>query len=314
MRCWVLLAACAASVTPLYAAPVPYRLVLKPEVTVQRAEVTVGDIAEIAPAPAASTWRAIPIGRAPAAGSTVRIPAESVRYRLRQAGITTEMASSSASTCTVRREAILVTPDMLAEAACQFVIEQQAETGGEVTAVPAGRPPAVTCPEGTLQLAPRLMGPPSGALQRVAVTVRVDGVQIAEPTVTIRVRRMVDALTAVRALSVDTPITPDAVTVTRIDASSLTGEALTADTPLAGLSAAMHVGQGTVLTRRNTRPLPTVRRGQSVIVRTQRGAVRIQAQGAAMDDAAPGYPCRVRVASGQTVTGTVTRDNEVEVR
>ncbi len=313
MRCWVLLAACAASVTPLYAAPATYRLALKPEAIVRRAEVTVGDIAELSPAPPSAAWRSLMVSRAPAAGSSVRIPAESVRYRLKQAGIAVELTAASATTCTVRREAIQVTPDMLAEAACRFAAEQYADSKGEVTVVPSGRPNPVTCPEGQLQLKPRSMGPPAGALQRIAVSVSVDGVQIAEPTVTVRIRRMVDALTTTRALSADTPITADAVTVTRIDASGLTAEALTADTPLAGLSAAMPIGQGSILTRRNTRPMPTIRRGQSVIVRTQRGLVRIQVQGAAIDDAAPGLPCRVRVASGQTVTGTVTPDNEVEV-
>jgi len=119
---------------------------------------------------------------------------------------------------------------------------------------------------------------------RVALT-DSDGKTAREITVTARMKWYARVLTAAVDLKRGDRIEPEDVVMREVNVTGLRGY-FTEISELSGLQAGRSMKAGTVLTRRNTGPVPLVRRGDRVTIRARVGNVVITAVGTAREDGA----------------------------
>jgi flagella basal body P-ring formation protein FlgA len=159
--------------------------------------------------------------------------------------------------------------------------------------------------------------PPGAALvgrTRVQLEVTVDGQPARSTWITLDVGRLADVVVMTRAVAVGEVVTADAIALDRQDLSTLPRDVVidpalvvgrTARAPLVAYTAlrAAHVGAGAA-----------VKRGDTVQLVAERGALRITALGEAKQDGAAGEQVTVvNRSSGKLVTGRVRAANMVAV-
>jgi flagellar basal body P-ring formation protein FlgA len=132
--------------------------------------------------------------------------------------------------------------------------------------------------------------------------------------VPVRVQRFSTVLVLARPVAPGEPLSADAVVSQEVDVSRISGAALTAQTPLEGMTATRVLSAGTVLTTSMIRRIPRVRRGEMIALVAGEGGLVVQVAGMALADAATGDTLSVRNMSSQRVVqGIVTASGQVLV-
>ena len=128
-----------------------------------------------------------------------------------------------------------------------------------------------------------------------------DGVSCDRLRIRPRVEVWVPVPVAAAAVSAGQPVP---VRPGRVLRSRLQGAVVSADA--SGLEAKVPIAEGEPVTLLSVRPTPAARSGDDVTVLVQAGALRIQAPGRLMEDAAVGQPVRVsNLATGAVMTGAL---------
>jgi len=156
---------------------------------------------------------------------------------------------------------------------------------------------------------------PSGtrAWGRISVGVRCDSPVVWTVYLQAHVSVSGDYLVTARPLRAGQIIGPNDVELRQGDLTALPDNTLTDTTLANGHTTRFAIAAGQPLRGDMLRIPHAVRQGQTVQVITSGTGFRIESEGRALNNAAPGESVRVRLSNGQTVTGSARSDGVVEL-
>lgn len=132
--------------------------------------------------------------------------------------------------------------------------------------------------------------------------------------VPVRIRRSQEVLVLTRGIAAGQPVTEDALTGERRDASRIVGATLSDPAQAVGQVARRTLVAGSVLLAGDLLSPRVVRRGDNVALVSRRGGVEVRMSGKALGDAGENQRVRVEnLSSRRVVQGTVAADGEVWV-
>ncbi len=290
---------------------------LRAESVLRRADIRLGDVAEIQGSDAAfvDRLREVEIGRAPLPGlsRTLDLPYLKSRLRLQQIdlGLLVLDAPAVISVTTAGQR---VSGEELVAAVRAHILEAR-EAEREHLAVRATTlPPDFTLPAGTLELRVRMRrgADPLGS-QSVSVEAWVDGSLIRTLSVPVKVTGLVEVLVASRPIARHAMLGPADV---RLEPREVGGgqEPLRDLQSIDGLRALRPIHQGEVILSTLLEQPPLVRRGDLVRLTIEGRGLRAMAQGEAREEGKMGQVIRVRnLSSGREVYGQVDAERSVRV-
>lgn len=248
------------------------------------------------------------LGRAPAPGFARTLRREEIERRIGRDAL----ALAGPDVVVVRTETERISGDRIAEEA-ERALATVLPADGDTRIEMVRRPSDVVVPRGRrgVALEARLDGRRVGSTATVSVDVLVDGSLRQSVPVRFRVRRFEERAFLARDLERGERLAAEDIVVRRVEA----GRAAAPDpADLVGLAARRPLRAGAPLAAGDfERPL-LVRRRQVVSMVFERGALRVEAIGRALDDGAEGDVVRVEnVETGKIVHGTVAGDGLVRV-
>lgn len=286
---------------------------LRPEAQVHQSLVTVGDIATVAgPEAQAAPVRALVVASAPALGASRPLRREQVAWQLAQHGVK-GAALSGPSVVTISRVVRTLAPAEL-DAAAQDSLRQAAGESGALLELTLVSPlPAVTVPEGPVEVSAKPAGASLGALRSVTLTVSAEGRVVRTLTARYRLRLEVETPTAVRALRPGEPLEAACWALQQTDVAAVPGRPLTAE-ELVGRRVRRTVPAGAPLTTENTEPTPLVLKGSTVAVTVRIGGVVLSFEAVARQDGGAGQSIELlNPAAKQTFHATITGPAQAEI-
>jgi len=109
-------------------------------------------------------------------------------------------------------------------------------------------------------------------------------------------------------------ITPDKITLKRMEITSLTDRPLTSEDNLSGIWALKRIKKGQILTTSLIEMIPPILNGQGVSIHYNSGPLEISARGTAMEDGHIGEKIRIKNnQSRKTIVCTVIDDESVQI-
>jgi len=316
----VLAALALATSAPAWAAVV---VRLAPEVSVQKDEIVLGDLGTIeGDEPLASRLRQLRLGPAPLVGGRQHLDRDTLRNRLRSAGVDPAKIQLVLPDRLVLTRAFQVVPG----AAIVEAVKREAllrlgsrsgtgEGGGALALVPAGRVDDLRVPTGEVMLDARVHeGPAGSAFLAATVAVKVNGRDYQTLSMTFRVGRYQQVVVAARPLEPKTVLGAADFRVDSLASTELPADALTRITDPLDLEVLRPVKPGEVITPRMLRQKIAVKRGEIVTLILEARGFRITTQGQAAEDARRGDTVRVvNVTSKRDVLGKVEGPGVVRV-
>jgi flagella basal body P-ring formation protein FlgA len=285
-----LLAAAAAFAPP---DPPAFEVTLKTNVLARGLEVTIGDLADVAPAGADSlAIGSLRFGPAPVPGFTRTVTRTELLQALVAAGHAADSFRLKGATETVVQAVTVdVTPDELTEAASTVLQAVLAQEGGDVEWEVAARVRNVLAPAGrkTRELRARVRGAathPSSAV--VDVEVLVDGEPARTVPVQFKLTRFHAVLKTRGTVREGTPLGPDNLELAREKVAQASGLFLASFEQVAGLVARRNLQAGRMLMLADVGAPALIRQGELVTVVLTRGRVKVTARAVANHDAALG--------------------------
>lgn len=291
------------------------RLVVARDAVVERSPITLGDVAELE-GDEARALAAVELGPAPGAGESRILDGRRVLERLVAAGLDAARVTYSVPpTIRVRR----ATQELTASVVRQVVEDELRRRLGTDAAGLVLRavelPGALRVPAGAWDA--HLVLPPGAALlgrTRAQLEVTVDGVPARTAWIALDVGRLADVVVLTRPVAAGEVVTADAVALDRQDLSALPRDVVLDPALVVGRPVRTALVAYTALRSTHVGAAVTVKRGDTVQLVAERGALRITALGEARQDAAEGEQVAVvNRASGKLVTGRVLAANMVAV-
>lgn len=274
-------------------------------VTVEREQLTLGDIARISgDEPMRSQLRELAIGSAPRAGLTRRFEREALAALVRERlGRVSAVEWTGAEETIVQRAAVVHPADRFVEPAREALERHvRGRYAGltRVDAVPVALTKPVTLPKGELSLTVRpLRGETLSKRVCVWVDVRVNGVAATSLPIWFAVNAYRPAMVAVRSLARHDRLNGGDLRVEERDIAGLSAEAVAADTVVASWRARQPIMAGQVLLKSDVEPAPSVSRNQAIQVHVVSGGVVIETSGIAMQEGRVGDRVAVRNPDSQ---------------
>lgn len=157
-------------------------------------------------------------------------------------------------------------------------------------------------------------GPNRSGMVRVELDLSVDGAPAGDARATVRGRVVGPAVVAARTLPHMQDVRAADLRVEETDLTRLPEPPLRAPGDLGDRVPARTLAEGRPLHPELLAPRPVVRRGEPVDVFYVAGALRVEARGVALHDAAPGETAEARLEPGDArVSGTVGADGTLQV-
>ncbi|MDB5874622.1 MAG: flagella basal body P-ring formation protein FlgA [Ramlibacter sp.] len=298
--CWALLS-CGA-----WASPVESQVIIemRPQVSVQRAQVQLGEIAYIQTQDLPTIRRlvALPIGRAPRAGTDVVLQRDVLaRWVRSQVGLTSDQVVwKGADETHVRSQAQELAASKVERAAREALQQWLAARASRYEIEMRDVPRDLSLPAGRVELKARPLAEnaePSSSMS-VWLDVAVDGSVVRTLGVNFTVHAYRDGWVAPASVGRGVAISPDMVQKREVEITASTG-AGTLGTDSRGAGAApmrttRALRSGEALTARNVAPAHLVTRGDRVDLHLKSGDVELQASGEAMEDGELGQTVKVR--------------------
>lgn len=308
------LATVAALAAPAPAAPAPRYAPLAtvrfaPETTVERDDVTLGDVATIEGQDAlVRRLHAVRLGPSPAPGASQRLDADEVRFRLRQPGLDLSRVELAVPGHLVITRASQVLPAAaLVDAVRRQVLPRLEKPGlGRPSITPVSPLADLVLPTGNVQLVARVQELPSPMFISATVSIVLDGRDYQSLPLTFRVGHYRDVVVAAHALAPHTVLGPGDFRVESRSSTEVPPDALATISDVPDLEAVVNVPAGEVIVPRMVRRKVLVKRGDIVTLVLDGQGFRITTQGQAGEDARRGDPVRVvNLSSKRELMGRV---------
>ena len=292
---------------------------VSPQATVSGREIKLGDIAEISgqPEAIAAELAALSLGPAPAPGERVILTPGVLRMRLAgfvpQADINWHLPPQIA----VLGASQTVTSQALAAAAEAALKQQlgglaeQPDTLIQPLSLPKDSvvPPGAVTVTAILPYGLRFSGPTT-----VDVNVSVDGQSYQWQRLHYTVKVFQNVVVTSRNVQAQEALSADNLRYQRLELGSLPAGYLTDIREAVGKVSRRALPAGSILTSKSIEPPLVIKRGQTVIIAAQTGAITITARGRALEDGRIGETIRVQnITSRKTITATVVDENTVQV-
>jgi flagella basal body P-ring formation protein FlgA len=255
------------------------------------------------------------LGKSPAIGLRTTLNPASLRQRLSTLGVGDEAVLVLPKRMTLERESQQIEPGQV-EQAVRDTLQQNAGPAPDRLIVEEFRvPPASTVPAGELSFKIELRLPrKGGGTATFSAIPVVDGVSQRTLFGSFRVDYQVDVLQLASSVEAGQVIGADAVVSGQARASDLDGKSVGEEQLKAGLKAKRALQPGEPLTWEAVAREELVRRGQSVQIVAEKGAMRIAAKGTAQASGSLGDEIAVEnTQSRKRLQGIVTGPGEVSV-
>ena len=305
----------AAAALPCSAAGI--RLDIAPAAMVSGPQVLLGDVAAVTcdDAAAAAKLRAIPVASAPMPGKSRSLDSQHIKVRLRQHGFDPQQVQAEWPEQVLVTTRCIVVPGADLAAAGEEALRAQLDPVDAETAVTCPRAPSdMVLPEGALQLKAEPLGGFTGASRLVKVTACVNGEARSSQTICYQVRMFAVAVVAAKQIERAQVISAEDVSTARCEVSATSAQPFAHPAQLAGMRARRTLRAGEMITRAAVDEPPAIARGQKVWVTVVCGAIRIQAEAIAAEDAPANGTVRLKNASsGDSFTARVDGDGRAFV-
>jgi flagella basal body P-ring formation protein FlgA len=165
----------------------------------------------------------------------------------------------------------------------------------------------------SLSIEPMTRKEPRGLIS-FKVSLYKNDLVVADGQVRVKIAYFENVLVTQDRISRHETISPDKITLTRMEVTSLTGRPLTSEDELTGMRARRSIKKGQILNSGIIEVIPVVFPGQGVSILYKSGGLEINAQGTAMEDGNTGDLIRVRNnQSGKTILCTVLNSELVQI-
>jgi flagella basal body P-ring formation protein FlgA len=283
----------------------PVTISLGDAVTVEREQLTLGDIAHVS---GAEPWRSrldnLGLGPAPRAGLTRKVERESVVALVREHfGRSVTMTWEGASKVTVRRAAKEYSAETFVHPARDYLVRHLHEKRPDLSRVdvkPVSPLLPVSLPSGDLSLKLRpIHGDALAKRAGVWVDVSVNGKYVNSLPVWFAVSAYRPTMVAVRNLARLERLNADDTRVEERDVAGLSAEPVSAEILLSSMRARQMLAAGQTLLKTDVEPAPSVVRNQEIQVQVRSGGVVIETSGIAMQEGHVGDRVSVRNPGSQ---------------
>jgi len=286
-------------------APAPIRIALRPEVVLDRAEVTLGDVAVLTTRDLTTLRRlmAVPLGIAPRSGGAVRLERDALERWLRaRAGVDpaqVEWTGASASEIHVRARELA--GEIVAAAALDAARAALSRGGKRAEVAVSGSPRAVPVPPGRIALEVRPIPERAVIARRLSVWVDVSagGRFVRTVPVSLDVKVFAPAWVATRDGTPGQLLEGSGLEVREVEWSGRDAPPLAGDSG-APLRLRRPLAAGEAVTRAHVEPAPEVARGTWATLRSRRGAVELESRVEVLQDGFPGQTVRVKLPNASS--------------
>jgi flagella basal body P-ring formation protein FlgA len=268
---------------PVCAAAGRIALTMPESVTIDSANVRLGQIVQISGADPAQQkqLQAVTIGRAPQAGRSRSISREYILLRLRQSGLDpAAMSISAPQKITLTRRAVKIAKSDLEMMIRAHVAANPPFGGGDLTISTVRISDDILLPTGDIQHEIRYLpqARPSGTLP-LTVSFRVDGKPVKRVMVTVNVTMMKPVPVTRRPIARHQMIREEDLMLQTMDVTGLPANAVLAFQEIEGQRARRQIGPRMVLRRDQLEFPPVVKKGDRVRIVAETGGLRITALG-----------------------------------
>jgi flagella basal body P-ring formation protein FlgA len=312
------------AITPLFSQSSSIQIELRPKVEVLFSSVTLGLVAEVHGQDDVTCERlkALRIGRAPAAGESVRVDRATLQRWIRaRLGVDPRrIAWSGSDACNIQTATQSLSGDMVAKFAKDELTAHLVKTGLKTDIQRVSPPNSLTLPAGRVSLKIREMPVRTAKRQTVLVEVSVDDQFVRVLPVVFEVKTFAPALVALRNLKAgeelnarnvaaresecpDRPLLP-VQSVLSVE-SSEPAQAMRLRRPLA---------VGDPLTTSHVEAMPLVKHGSAATLITSLGSINVESRVEVLEDGALGQKVRVKLSNASgAIQALVTGPGCVEV-
>jgi flagella basal body P-ring formation protein FlgA len=278
---------------------------LSDTVTVEREQLTLGDVAQIS---GNELWRSrlqqLALGTAPRAGLSRRLEREVIEALIRERhGRALTIAWDGAEKVTVKRTAAEHAANKFIEPARDYLVRHLRERHADVVridAVPVGALKPLALPSGEMSLAVRqIRGDALAKRVCVWVDVSVDGVAVASLPIWFAVSVHRPAVVVTRNLTRHDRLSANDVRIEERDVAGLAAIPMAVDASFTTMRVRQPIAQGQMLLRTDVEAAPSVLRNQEIQVQVRSGGVIIETSGIAMQEGRVGDRVAVRNPGSQ---------------
>jgi flagella basal body P-ring formation protein FlgA len=288
------------------------------ESTVQGPSIILGEIADISgdDETKVNALRALKLGSAPQPGGRMVLTRELLGSRLAAAG--SDLSGITwmvPEYVTLSTAAQTVSGRNLAETALEAVEQRISAASEDIDIELVGYPADILAPVGSVTLQADL---PHGIRKNgptiANVTVSTNGHTFTKVSLRYNVKIYADIVVAAKPLNAHEPLTPENLTLQRLDTLSLNSSYITDRNKLVGLSAKRFLAAGTVINDMVVEKPVIVKRGSSVTITARSGVMEVTAAGQALQDGVEGQIIRVQnINSRRILTARVVDEGLVQV-
>lgn len=316
---WLVAILCA----PMLALAAPneaLQVALRDHASVTSARVPLGDVATLEGGSQAllAAAASIDLGAAPMVGQQTRYSAAEIGALLRRRlhRFDTAVALTGAAQVVVSRASRELDPNALAAAATEHLSALLKPHGGRVALEIAATLPTVEIPLGQANITARKAAPvPLAPRMPVLLDIAVDGKFYRSVRVVVVAKVYQSVFVARRDLPRGANVDSADVAVAQLDVAGLEDPVLSEAAPIRNWRLAREVKSGEVILRRHLPAAPLVLRGDQVKLVSTVGAVMVESQATALENAELGRTIRVQGVQGSApVQAQVVSAQQVHVQ
>jgi flagella basal body P-ring formation protein FlgA len=300
------------NVTCVFALQVEVELSARTSIDSDR--ITLGDVARLTPE--APQLEDTPLGRAPSAGDSRTLDRDFIARALQRAGLNPENVSwSGADGVTVTRAGQQIsTADIKATIDKYLADERNLLPDVDLHFEPHQEPEAFVAPRGKLQIEVVPGADNLFSSRSLTLIFRVDGRVVNNLTVRGKMSAKADVVVASSRIRRGNRIQPDDVNLVRCDITD-TAEPVFSLAEVVGMELGRSVRAGEPIDRRHLQAPVIIERRAFVQIIAERGPMRLEATGTAVEDGRLGETIRVRNSSSlEEIHAEVVGRNTVKVR
>jgi flagella basal body P-ring formation protein FlgA len=274
---------------------------LRSQTLVRGREVTIGDVADLAPAqtPLAEEVKKIVVSRTPWPGYTQRVTPDILQMALRgRIADLSRVSLAGAAECAVNAAAVKISGDIFLEAARKHILRQLPWSPEEIRITCAETAHDRYVPVGTgegpvLEITTANQEIQRGVI-RLKLEVRVDQEPVFHTLLSFQVQTFQNVVVASENLSRGTILSPENTTLERREITDLSFNFFTEPQKVYGKLAARNLRSGTTLTSSLIEASPVITPKSLITIVYENAGLRISMKGTAHEAGAPGNMIRVQ--------------------
>ncbi|MCA1796765.1 MAG: flagellar basal body P-ring formation chaperone FlgA, partial [Geobacteraceae bacterium] len=269
---------------------------LSAHTSVDSDEISLGDVAQITPH--APQLESVRLGRSSSAGDSRTLDRSFIARALQRAGVNPDKVSwSGADVVTVTRAGQRIsTTDIQASISSYLAGERNLLPDVDINFEPYQEPEAFVAPKGKLHVEVIPAADNLFSSRSMTLIYRVDGRVVNNLTIRGRMSAEGDVVVASSRIRRGSKIQPDDVDLVRCDITD-TDEPVFSLAEAVGMELSRSVRGGDPIERRHLQPPVVIERRAYVKIIAERGPMRIEATGTALEDGRLGETIRVRNSS-----------------